>query len=39
MPTFHDPAAYTAEAQQALRGLAHATRTIDSPQENYAVLT
>ncbi len=30
MPAFHDPAAGAAEAQQALRGLAHATRTINT---------
>lgn len=39
MPTFHDPAADAGEAQQALRGLAHATRTIDPPRETCAVLT
>ena len=37
MPTFHDPAADAAQAQQALRGLAHTTRTIDSPQKTHAV--
>jgi hypothetical protein len=39
VPTFHDPAADAAEAQQALRGLANATRTINDPREIYAVLT
>jgi hypothetical protein len=39
MPMFQDPTADVAEAQQALRGLAHATRTINDPREIYAVLT
>ncbi len=39
MPTFQDPAADAAEARQALRGLAHATGTINDPREIYAVLT
>jgi hypothetical protein len=39
VPTFQDPAADAAEAQQALCGLAHATRTINDPREIYAVLT
>jgi len=39
VPTFQDPAADAAEAQQALRGPAHATRTINDPREIYAVLT
>ena len=38
MPTFTDPAADAAEAQQALRGLAHATRSIADPRQIYAVL-
>ena len=38
MPTFHDPVADAAEAQQALRGLAHATRDIDDPRQIYPVL-
>ena len=38
MPTFGDAAADAAEAQQALRGLAHATRTIDDPDQIYTVL-
>jgi hypothetical protein len=32
MPTFHDAAPDAAEAQQALRGPAHATRTINDPR-------
>lgn len=35
MPTFEDPVAEADEAQQALRGLAHATRAIDSPRQIY----
>jgi hypothetical protein len=38
MPTFEDPAADAGEAQQALRGLAHATRSIDDPRQIYEVL-
>ena len=38
MPTFNDPAADAEEAQQALRGLAHATRSIDDPTQIYPVL-
>ena len=38
MPTFNNPAADAAEAQQALRGLAHATRSIDDPGQIYSVL-
>ena len=38
MPTFNDPIADAAEAQQALRGLAHATRSIDDPRQLYPVL-
>lgn len=38
MPTFEDPAADADEVQQALRGLAHATRSIDDPREIYSVL-
>jgi hypothetical protein len=37
--TFQDPAADAAEAQQAQRGLAHATRTINDPRETHAVPT
>ena len=35
MPTFEDPVADADEAQQALRGLAHATRSIDDPRQIY----
>jgi hypothetical protein len=38
MPTFENPAADADEAQQALRGLAHATRTIHDPNDIYATL-
>ncbi len=38
MPTFTNPTADAAEAQQALRGLAHATRSIDDPTQVYSVL-
>jgi hypothetical protein len=38
VPTFDDPAADAAEAQQALRGLAHATRSIEDPRQFYSVL-
>ena len=38
MPTFEDSAADAAEAQLALRGLAHATRSIRDPGELYSVL-
>ena len=38
MPTFEDPATDAAEAQLALRGLAHATRSISDPGELYSVL-
>jgi hypothetical protein len=38
MPTFEDPAADAAEAQQALRGLAHATRSIEHPRQIYEIL-
>lgn len=38
MPTFGDPVADAAEAQQALRGLAHATRTVGDPAAAYQVL-
>ncbi|NOJ60323.1 hypothetical protein [Arthrobacter sp. 260] len=37
MPTFHDPLADAAEASEALRGLAHASRTFDNPADTYAV--
>jgi len=38
MPTFEDSAADSAEAQQALLGLAHATRRIVDPTQIYEVL-
>lgn len=38
MPTFDVPAADAAEAEQALRGLAHATRRIEDPSQIYGVL-
>lgn len=38
MPTFEDPAVDAGEAQNALRALAHATRSIDDPHQIYAVL-
>ena len=38
MPTFEDSTADAAEAQLALRSLAHATRSIKDPAELYAVL-
>ena len=38
MPTFEHSTADAAEAQLALRGLAHATRSIKDPAEMYSVL-
>lgn len=38
MPTFNDPVTDAEEASQALRGLAHATRTFDNPADTYAVI-
>ena len=38
MPTFNDPVADADELREAVRGLAHATRTIDDPTAIYAVL-
>ena len=38
MPTFQDLTADAAEASEALRGLAHATRVFDDPADTYAVL-
>lgn len=38
MPTFFDPGADATEASEALRGLAHATRAFENPQELYGVL-
>ncbi|GAA1491023.1 hypothetical protein [Brachybacterium sacelli] len=37
MPTFHDPLSDAAEASEALRGLAHASRVFDSPADTYTV--
>lgn len=37
MPTFHDPTADAAEASDALRGLAHASRMFDQPADTYPV--
>lgn len=39
MPTFYDPGADASEASEALRGLAHATRTFENPQDLYGVLS
>lgn len=38
MPTFENPAADADEAQQSLRGLAHATRSIRDPNDIYPTL-
>ncbi len=38
MPTFNDPLADAEEARQALRALAHATRTFASPSRTYTVV-
>lgn len=38
MPTFENPTADADEVQQATRGLAHATRSIDDPRAIYSVL-
>ena len=38
MPTFDNPAADASKAEQALRGLAHATRRIEDPSQIYGVL-
>lgn len=38
MPTFQNLVVDAEEAQQTLRGLAHATRSIDDPIEIYSVL-
>ncbi|MFV0307071.1 MAG: hypothetical protein ACK5OX_04940 [Desertimonas sp.] len=38
MVTFNEPATDAAEAREALRGLAHATRVIAEPGDTYAVL-
>lgn len=37
MPTFHDPLADADEASEALRALAHATRSFDDPAQTYRV--
>lgn len=38
MPTFYDPGADAGEASEALRGLAHASRGFEHPQDMYGVL-
>ena len=38
MPTFNDPVADADELREAVRGLAHATRSIEDPTSLYAVL-
>ena len=38
MPTFTDPVADAAEASEAMRALAHASRTFDQPEGMYGVL-
>lgn len=38
MPTFQNPTADAAEASEALRGLAHATRVFEDPADTYTVL-
>lgn len=38
MPTFDNPLADAAEASEALRGLAHATRSWDDPADTYRVI-
>lgn len=38
MPTFENPADDADEAQQAMRGLAHATRSIHDPNHIYSTL-
>ncbi|GGO61572.1 hypothetical protein GCM10010910_09700 [Microbacterium nanhaiense] len=38
MPTFYDPGADAGEASEALRGLAHASRTFEHPRDLYGVL-
>lgn len=38
MPTFFDSAADAAEASEALRGLAHASRAFDQPAQMYGVI-
>ena len=38
MPTFTDPVADATEAYEAMRALAHASRTFDQPEDMYGVL-
>lgn len=38
MPTFFDPVADAGEAAEAMRGLAHASRNFEHPQDMYGVL-
>ncbi|WP_152363194.1 hypothetical protein [Microlunatus speluncae] len=38
MPTFQDPVEDAREGSEALRGLAHATRTFDDPADAYTVI-
>ena len=38
MPTYENPVTDAAEAYEALRGLAHATRSWDEPAETYRVI-
>ncbi len=38
MPTFFDSTADAAEASEALRGLAHASRGLDQPAQMYGVI-
>ncbi|GAA1576533.1 hypothetical protein [Leucobacter aridicollis] len=38
MPTFQNPTTDAAEASEALRGLAHASRVFEDPADTYAVL-
>lgn len=38
MPTFNDPVTEADELREAVRGLAHATRSIEDPTSLYAVL-
>lgn len=38
MPTFFDSTADAAEASDALRGLAHASRTFEQPAQMYGVI-
>jgi hypothetical protein len=38
MPTFEDPTVDADEARQAMRGLAHATRSINDPNHIYPTL-